>query len=268
VAAGGRDGFLGVAAANAASFVLAAFLCGRTRSGAGAQAPGTEAPAGSGGSWKPLLRDYPFLGFVAVNVGITFLALAVPLALPVFVVKILGLPAWAPGAALALNAILVAAFAPIVMSVISGRQRGHVLMISQGCMIVAFAVFLLVHLLAAGAAIAVVLIAIVILAPCEVQAAAVPVVVTEPASRKTLGRYTSAYQLTFSIGDIIVPVIVTVALRVGAAALWLPLSAVAFLDLAAVSLLARRMTVLTQQVGEAEPRPAREADRLLEADGL
>jgi MFS family permease len=264
VAVGGRDGFLGVAAANAASFVLAAFLSGRTRPGTGAPGHDTD----SAGSWMPLLRDYPFLGFVAVNIGITFLALAVPLALPVFVVKILGLPAWAPGATLALNAILVAVSAPVVMSAISGRRRWHVLILSQGCMIVAFAVFLLVHLLRAGAAITLVMIAILPLAACEVmQAAVVPAVVTESATPRTLGRYTSAYQVTFSIGDIVVPVVVTVALRAGAATLWVPLSAVAFLDLAVVSLLARRMNVLTHQVGVAGPESARQADRMLEADG-
>jgi MFS family permease len=139
VAVGGRAGFMGVAAANAVSFVFAAFLSARSRPGTGAQGRGTEPRGGSGGSWKPLLRDRPFLGFVAVNVGITFLALAAPLALPVFLVKFLGLPAWAPGATLALNAILVAVSAPIVMSAISGRQRRHVLTVSQGCMIVAFA---------------------------------------------------------------------------------------------------------------------------------
>jgi MFS family permease len=264
VAVGGRDGFLGVAAANAASFVLAAFLSGRTRPGA--DAPGHDTD--SGASWMPLLRDYPFLGFVAVNIGITFLALAVPLALPVFVVKILGLPTWAPGAALALNAILVAVSAPFVMSAIAGRQRSHVLMISQGCMIVAFAVLLLVRLLPAGAAITLVLIAILPLAACEVmQAAVVPAVVTESATARTLGRYTSAYQVTFSIGDIVVPVVVTLALGLGAATLWLPLSAVAFLDLAVVSLLARRMKVLTRHVGVAQPESAKPAERLLEAEG-
>ena len=61
---------------------------------------------------------------MAINVGITFLALAIPLALPVFVVEILGLPKWAPGVTLALNAILVAVSAPAVMSAISGRRRG------------------------------------------------------------------------------------------------------------------------------------------------
>ena len=74
--------------------------------------------------------------------------------------------------------------------------------------------------------------------------------------------------MTFSIGDIIVPVIVTAARRADAAALWLPLSAVALLDLAAVTLLARRMTTLTQRVGQAPPASAGQAERLLEAHGI
>ena len=142
-------------------------------------------------------------------------------------------------------------------------------MTSQACMIVALAVFLLVRPLPAGAAIALVLIAVLPLAACEVmQAAVVPAVVTESATPQTLGRYTSAYQVTFSIGDIIVPAIVTVALRAGAATLWLPLSAVALLDLAAVALLARRMAARTQRVGRAPSASASQADRLLEADGI
>jgi MFS family permease len=269
VSVGGRDGYLGVAAANAASFVLAACLCARMRPATAATARGPEPGAGSGGSWGPLLRDYPFLGFVAVNVGITFLALAVPMALPVFAVKVLGLPSWAPGVALALNAILVAVSAPAVMSLISGRPRHRVLALSQGLMIAAFAVFLLVRLLPVGAAIALVLIGILPVAVCEVmQASVVPAVVTESAPPGAVGRYTSAYQVTFSIGDIIVPVFVTAALRAGPAALWLSLSAVALLDLVVVALLARRMTALAQRVSEAPPDPAGEADRLLEADGL
>jgi MFS family permease len=279
VALGGRPGFIGVAAANAASFVFAAFLSARLRPGTATAGQGPRSGSGSGGaagsgaaaggSWRPLLRDYTFLGFVAVNVGVTFLALAVPLALPVFLVKLLGLPAWAPGATLALNAILVAASTPIVMSAVSGRQRKHILTISQACMIVAFAVFLLVQVLPAAAAIALVLIAIVPLAACEVmQAAVVPAVVTESATPQTLGRYTSAYQVTFSIGDIIVPAIVTMALHAGAVTLWLPLSAVALLDLVAVALLARRMTALTQRVGQVTSASPSRAERLLEADGI
>jgi hypothetical protein len=215
VAVGGREGYIAVATANGASFVLAALLSARLR-------PGTDAPRqgpgpGSGGSWRPLPRDHAFLGFVAVNVGITFLALAVPTALPVFLVKILGLPAWSPGAALALNATLVAASSPIVMSAISGRRRRNVLMASQASLIVALAVFLIVHLLPAGAAVGLVLIAVLPLAACEVmQGAIVPAVVTESATPLTLGRYTSAYQVTFSIADIICPAVVTVALHVGA----------------------------------------------------
>jgi MFS family permease len=269
VALGGRGGFLGVAAANAASFVLAAVLAGRARAGATAAgrptSPGRHAAAS--GAWRPLLRDRPFLGFVAVNVGITFLALAVPLALPVFLVKILGLPAWAPGAALACNAILVAVSAPIVMAAISGRRRWRMLTFSQACMIAAFAVFLLARAVPAPAAVALVLVAIVPVAACEVvQSAIVPAVVTESASPQTVGRYTSAYQLTFSIGDIVVPVVVTVALRAGGPALWLPLSAIAVADLAVIAFLARRMPALARPVGVARQASAGEPERLLEAD--
>ena len=216
-----------------------------------------------------MLRDHAFLAFVAINVGITFLALAIPLALPVFVVDNLGLPKWAPGVTLALNATLVAVSAPAVMSAVAGRRRRDVLIASQACMIVALAVFLLVHQLPAGAAITLVLIAILPLAACEVmQAAVVPSVVTESAPPGALGRYTSAYQVTFSIGDIIVPAVVAVALHAGAAALWLPLSAVALVDMIAVGLLGRRMTALTQRVGQASPQTASPAERLREADGL
>lgn len=269
VAVGGHGGYVGVAAANGASFVLAAFLSARVGTGAAAPRRSAEPEAGAGASWKPMLRDHPFLGFVAINVGITFLALAIPLALPVFVVDILGLPKWAPGVTLALNATLVAVSAPAVMSAISGRRRRNVLIASQACMIVALAVFLLVRLLPAGAAITLVLIAIVPLAACEVmQASVVPAVVTESAPPGALGRYTSAYQVTFSIGDIIVPAIVAVALHAGAAALWLPLSAVAFVDLIAVGLLGRRMTALTRRVGQPSPESASPAERLREADGI
>jgi MFS family permease len=270
VAAGGRDGYIAVAVANGASFILAALLVTRLRAGTAAPRPGGEPGTGSGGNWRPLLRDHAFLGFVAVNVGITFLALAVPTALPVFLVKVLGLPAWSPGAALALNAVLVAVSAPVMMSAISGRRRRNVLMASQALVIAALAVLLLVHLLPAGAAIALVLIAILPLAACEVmQGAVVPAVVTESATPLTVGRYTSAYQVTFSIADIICPAVVTLALHAGAAALWLPLAAVALADLAAVSLLARRMPALTQRVGQGSaPEPASPLERPLEADGV
>jgi len=269
VALGGRDGYLAVAVANGASFVLAACLAFRLRPGTAAPRPGADPGAGSGGTWQPLLRDRAFLGFVAVNVGITFLALAVPTALPVFLVKILRLPSWSPGAALALNAVLVAASAPVVMSAISGRRRRDVLMASQALVIAALAVFVAARLLPAGAAVVLVLIAIVPLAACEaMQGAVVPAVVTESATPLTVGRYTSAYQVTFSIADIICPAVVTLALHAGAAALWLPLAAVALLDLGAVALLARRMTALTQRVGQVPPQSAFLAQLPLEADGI
>ena len=79
---------------------------------------------------------------------------------------------------------------------------------------------------------------------------------TESATPLAVGLYTSAYQLTFSLADIICPAVVTVELHAGAGALWLPLAAVALLDMAAVGLLARRMPALTRRVGQAPPDAA------------
>jgi hypothetical protein len=64
------------------------------------------------------------------------------------------------------------------------------------------------------------------------------------------------------------PAVVTLAPHAGAGALWLPLAAVALLDLGAVALLARRMTALTQPVGQAPPQSALLAELPLEADGI
>jgi hypothetical protein len=156
-----------------------------------------------------------------------------------------------------------------MMSAISGRRRRNILMASQALVIAALAVLLLVHLLPAGAAVALVLIAILPLAACEVmQGAVVPAVVTESATPLTVGRYTSAYQVTFSIADILCPAVVTLALHAGAAALWLPLAAVALLDLGAVALLARRMTALAKRVGQGQAESAVLAELPLEADGF
>jgi MFS family permease len=269
VAFGGRSGLLGVAVANAASFLLAAFLVATTRLSAAASDQEAEPKAESERSWKVLLRDYPFLGFVGVNLGFTFLALASDLALPVFLVNNLHLPAWAPGAALALNAILATVATPIVMAAITGRRRHHVLMISQTFMIVGFALFLPVGLLPTAAAIAVVFVAILPLTACEMmQAAVVPAVVTESATSGTLGRYMSAYQLTFSIGDIITPIVVTAALSVGAAALWLPLAGVALLDLVVIGMLARWLGALPRRVAEAPAESSTSSARLAESEAL
>jgi MFS family permease len=268
VALGGHAGFIAVAAADAASYVLAAVLCMRSRAGAPGPRERHAGPgAGPAGGWGPLLRDRPFLGFVALSMGLTFLAMACMVALPVFLVKILGLPAWAPGTALGLTAVLVTFSTPAVMSAIAGHRRHRVLMASQSLMIVAFAVFLLLRVLPAGMAIALALVAVVPLAACQVmQASVVPAIVTESAGPASLGRYTSAYQLTFSVADIIVPVVVSATLHPGAGTLWLLLAAIAVADVALVAILARRMTALTRRVGQ--PQPGGSAARQLEPGGI
>jgi drug/metabolite transporter superfamily protein YnfA len=76
----------------------------------------------------------------------------------------------------------------------------------------------------------------------------------------------SAYQLTFAICDIITPSLVTLTLRYGAAAFWLPLAAIALLDMSLLAAVARRLRPLRLPVGHVEPYLT--VDRAVEADSL
>jgi hypothetical protein len=98
------------------------------------------------------------------------------------------------------------------------------------------------------------------------QGSVVPAVVTEASTPRTLGRYMSAYQLTFAICDIITPSLVTLTLHHGAAALWLPLIAIALLDLPLLAVVARRLPPLRLPVGRVEPDLTRE--RMVETDSV
>ena len=68
----------------------------------------------------------------------------------------------------------------------------------------------------------------------------------------------SAYQFTFAVCDIITPTLVTTALRHGATALWLPLSAIALLGIPVLSAVARRFPPLRAPVGKPKADLTRE----------
>jgi MFS family permease len=267
VAVGGRSGYLIVVAADAASFVVSAALIWRPL-GALTRVHVQRASTSEDGpppGWMSVLRDRPFLGFVGVNLGLTLLSLAFAVGMPVFLVHTVGLPTWTPGAVLAVNALLGTLGTPLIVRGITGRGRCEVLLGSQAVVAAGFAAVLAIAFVPTGAGLVLAAVAVVLVTGCEVmQGSVVPAVVTEASTPRTLGRYMSAYQLTFAICDIITPILVTVTLRHGAAALWVPLIAIALLDMPLLAAVARRLRPLRLPVGTPEPNLARE--RVLEAD--
>jgi MFS family permease len=268
VAVGGRAGYSFVVAADAASFAVAAALMSRPLGGTDRK-PARRVPASDEGGigWSSVVHDRPFLGFVGANVGLTLLSLAFAVGLPVFLVRTVGLPTWTPGAVLAVNAVLGTLATPFIMRRIRGRGRFRVLLGSQAVIAAGLAAVLAIAFVPTPAGLALALVAVVLVTVCEVmQGAVVPAVVTEASSPRTLGRYMSAYQLTFAICDIITPSLVTLTLRHGAAALWLPLIAIAVLDTPLLAAVARRLPPLRLPVGQSGPGLSRE--RVQEADSM
>ncbi len=268
VALGGRSGYVFVAAANAASFAVAAALMWRPLGGLGAE-QSERAPVGDAGQsgWSSVLRDRPFLGFVGANLGLTLLSLSFAVGLPVFLVRTVGLPAWTPGAVLAINAVLGTVGTPLIVRRITGHTRRGVLLGSQAIVAAGFAAVLAIAFVPTAAGLVLAVVAVVLVTGCEVmQGSVVPAVVTEASTPRTLGRYMSAYQLTFAVCDIITPTLVTLTLRHGAAALWLPLIAIALLDMPLLAAVARRLRPLRLPVGKVEPDLARE--RLVETGSV
>lgn len=268
VAIGGRSGYLFVALADAASFVVAAALIWQPIDNQ-RHAPAEHASRDIDGpvGWSSVLRDRPFLGFVGANLGLTLLSLGFAVGLPVFLVHTVGLPTWTPGVVLAINAVLGTVGTPLIVRRITGRSRRGVLLGSQAIIAAGFALVLTIAVVPPVVGLLLALAAVVLVSGCEVlQGSVVPAVVTEASTRRTVGRYMSVYQLTFAICDIITPMLVTSTLRHGAAALWLPLIAIALLDIPLLAVVARRLRPLRSPVGRVEPDITRE--RLVETEAV
>ncbi len=288
VAVGGVNGYTVIVAVNAASFAVAAILTrldgsGRAYSAGPDDVAGTDGtaalndtpnlddaadPNDSSGSWATALRDRPFLGFVVLNIGFALLSLAFVVAVPVFLVKAVHLPQWMPGSVLAISAVLYAVGAAPAVAAITGRRRDRTLLASQVIIGLGFVAVLCCAYVPLWISVVFALVAVVLVTTTElIQGLIVPAIVNDCATGAIRGRYNSLYQMAFSIGDIITPVLMTMLLAHGAAVTWIPLVVLAAIDLVGIVLLTGRLPALRSRIG----RPTiTESDggRLVEADGL
>lgn len=266
VALGGVNGYDAIVAIDALSFVIAATLTWLDRTGRGrTENSGNTAESAAESSWAGALRDRPFLGFVVLNVGFALLSLAFGLAAPMFLVKSVHLPQWMPGMILAIKAVLGDIGATPVVAAIAGRRRNRTLVLSQAMIGVGFFVLFCSAFVPLGLSIGLALVAVVFVTTCElIQGVIVPATVNDSASATSRGRYNSLYQMAFSIGDIVTPALMTALLAHGSAATWIPLVALAAVDMLGILALAHRLPAMKYQIGRAAP----DTSRLIEVDGL
>lgn len=202
------------------------------------------------GRWTSVIEDRPFLAFVGASAGLTYLSLAFAVAVPVYLVHVLHLPAWAPGSLMALNAVGGALLAVPIVGVITGHRRSRVLTTSQ--LSVATAYFCLLAMsgrspwLVAALGVAA---AVLVTAAELVQGPVVSTVINESATDHDRGRYIATYQMTFSVVDVIAPPVLTWTLARGPLTTWGPLVVLALLDAVALGVLSRRLPSLRRRVG-------------------
>jgi hypothetical protein len=213
------------------------------------------------------LRDRPFLGFALLNFGLALLSLAFGLAVPVFLVTTVRLPPWIPGTVLAVNAVLGAVGAGPVGAALTGRRRCGSLVASQAAVGGAFLAVLCCAYVPEALGVCLALVAVVLVTAGElVQSLIVAPVVNECATGASRGRYNSLSQMSFSVGDVVTPVLMTTLLAHGPAATWLPMAGLAAVDVLAVTLLAGRLPALRRRVGPTGAA-GRGTGLLAEADG-
>ncbi|CDR02375.1 MFS transporter [Streptomyces iranensis] len=261
VAIGGTDGYTAIVAVNALSFAVAAILTRLDASG-GTHAvsvnaiPGDDAPSAHTptSGWASTLRDRPFLAFVVLNFGLALLSLAFGLGVPVFLVDTVHLPPWIPGTVLAVNAVLGAVGATPVGAAITGRSRSGGLMASQAIVGCAFVAVLCCAYVPSAFGVCLALAAVVLVTLGElVQSLIVSPIVNDCATAASRGRYNSLSQMAFSIGDVVTPALMTTLLAHGPAAAWIPLAALAAVNMLGIALLTNHLPALRRRVNHPGP---------------
>ncbi|OPF81041.1 MFS transporter [Streptomyces antioxidans] len=258
VAVGGTNGYIAIVAVNALSFATAAILTVLDTSDGARAAPDNATPehdvsseAAPMSGWASTLRDRPFLGFVVLNFGLALLSLAFGLGVPVFLVDTVHLPPWIPGTVLAVNAVLGAVGATPVGAAITGRSRSGGLIASQAIVGCAFMAVLCCAYVPSAVGVCLALAAVVLMTLGElVQILIVSPTVNDCATAASRGRYNSLSQMAFSIGDVVTPALMTTLLAHGPAATWIPLAALAVVDMLGVALLAHHLPAMRRRINQ------------------
>lgn len=127
VGIGGHAVYRGLIAANAVSFLIAAFIF---------LTQGQDKHVARGhhdepGSYRELLRDRPFVGFMAASTIYSLCCMVITIALPIYIVEVLELSGWVVGALFALNTAVLALGSPIAVRWLMRFRRTRALVLAS-----------------------------------------------------------------------------------------------------------------------------------------
>lgn len=234
--------YTAVVVANGASYVLAFTLLLSVDSGT--QAEMTPQPTDVPAGWGQVLRDRGYRLLVTINYAYATSAMALNIALPVYLTRSLGLPGWVAGAVFTINTLMIGFGQGLVVDAMAGSVRANI--VALGCLLSAasYVVLLGASWTGVGVGVVVALIGAVVYTGGELVAGPVlSALATDAAPPHLRGRYVSLYQMSWTMSGTIAPLSLTWLLEQGPVALWGALSLVA---LVGVGLSSRLPRVLSQ----------------------
>ncbi|MFD9035091.1 MFS transporter [Streptomyces sp. NPDC059567] len=250
----GYDGNTGLnilVVANAVSYLTAALLLGLWRPPLAAvraaeqarreQEPKSAPDASKAkGGYGTVLRDKRYMLLVGININFVFAALVLSLLIAVFVTEGLGQAAWIGGVLLVLNSVQVAATQTLVNRRLE-RYR-PIRMIAAGSLInaLAFGIFAVLGFTPAWVAVVGLFVAMVLYNFAETAATPFSEDLSVSLAPEHLrGRYLAVYQLSWTFGQTVAPLLLTLLLDLGASWPWVFLMVLGLLAVPALLLLER-----------------------------
>ena len=188
---------------------------------------GSSAGASSSGSWVVVLRDRNYWPVLAHWATIAMSAHVLAVAIPAYAVVVLHLPGRVAGATFALNTLIIGIGQRGLVSRLSGMHRWAALAGAQALFAASYLMMLGAALCSGAGAIGVVMLAVIVYTLAEATAWPVgSALASEAAADHLLGRYLALNQLSVSAVGAAAPGALSGLLACGAAAVWLPMTAV------------------------------------------
>ncbi len=229
-----------VVLANAASYLLAFTLLLSVENSTPIVHPSSAAELQQG--WSHVLRDRPYLLFVVTNYTFATSAMALNIAMPVYITQTLHLPGWVAGAVFTINTVMIGVGQGLVVNAMEGSVRSNLIALGSLLSVAAYAVMLAADWTTVGVGVAVMLVGAVVYTAGELVAGPVlAALATDAAPVHLRGRYVSLYQTSWTVSSTIAPVALTWLLQRGSAQLWGALAVVAMVGVVLSMFLRRAM---------------------------
>ncbi|MFI8365964.1 MFS transporter [Streptomyces sp. NPDC085466] len=210
---------------------------------------GQEAPRPRAG-YATVLRDVSYSLLIGVNATLVFGQMLIKVLLAIYIVDALELPAWTAGALIVVNAVLVSLTQTLVSKRTEKARMTRAIMLASVLNAAAFGLFAVLYVTPDAVTYAGLFLAMAVFTLAEVIAfPAVETLSVSMAPRHIRGRYLATYQLSWTVGEIAAPGLLTFLLARGEV---LPMLFLLGLSLVAIPLLLalERRAHTTTTIGE------------------